>query len=77
MPKLLDSEGVRVYIYADDHPPPHVHAYWAGEAVKIAIEDGKVIVGNLPRRKLDVATRFVSEDRFRLLEKWQSLNESR
>lgn len=77
MPKLLDSEGVRVYIYPDDHPPPHVHAYFAEDAAKISIEDGSVIVGSLPRAKLDVARRFVSEKRIELLAKWQSLNARR
>ena len=77
MPKLLDSEGVRVYIYPDDHPPPHVHAYWSGEAVKIATSDGNVLAGALPRRKLDVALRFVADNRLGLLEKWQSLNARR
>ena len=77
MPKLLDSEGVRVYIYPDDHPPPHVHAYWAGEAVKIAIEDARVIIGALPRAKLDVARRFIIENRVLLFERWQSLNARR
>ena len=77
MPKLLDSEGVRVYIYADDYPPPHVHAYFAGEAVQIAIEDGSVIIGSLPRAKLDVARHFARENRIELLAKWQSLNARR
>ena len=77
MPKLLDSEGVQVYIYPDDHPPPHVHAYWAERAVQIAIADGSVIVGSLPRAKLDVARNFVNEKRAELLEKWQSLNTRR
>lgn len=77
MPKLYDEHGVRIYIYADDYNPPHVHVYHAGDAAKVRIDDCTVIVGAVDGRKLRRAVRFIEDKRPELLEKWQELNEIR
>jgi DNA-directed RNA polymerase subunit L len=44
----ISFEGVRFAAYSDDHPPPHVHGFYAGiEAiVELMIEERKVRLAN-------------------------------
>ena len=37
-------------MYWNDHPPPHVHAYYGGFEALFAIETGTVIGGHLPAK---------------------------
>jgi hypothetical protein len=44
MPKLYDYFGLRVYFYANDHEPVHVHGFYQGRESKaeLIIENGVV-----------------------------------
>ncbi len=48
MPTISIFFGVVVQMYWDDHPPAHVHAYYAGFEALLEIETGRVIGGGLP-----------------------------
>jgi hypothetical protein len=52
MPTIAIVEGVRITIYLNDHLPPHLHAFFAGQEAKLSIVTGKVLSGTLPRAKL-------------------------
>jgi hypothetical protein len=45
MPKLYEYFGLRVYFYANEHEPVHVHGFYQGREsrAEIVIEDGIVI----------------------------------
>jgi hypothetical protein len=50
MPEISRFFGIVIYMYFDDHNPPHFHArYGSGEAL-IRIADGEVIRGNISKR---------------------------
>jgi hypothetical protein len=38
MPTIYREQGFRFVIYADDHPPPHVHVIKAGNEMIIEFE---------------------------------------
>ena len=48
MPTISIFFGIVVQMYWNDHPPPHVHAYYGGFEALFAIETGIVIGGHLP-----------------------------
>ena len=50
MPIISTFLGVTVRMYYADHPPAHVHVAYQGHEALVALEDGKVIEGGLPRR---------------------------
>ena len=50
MPIISTFLGVTVRMYYADHAPPHVHVAYQGHEALVAIEDGRVIEGGLPRR---------------------------
>lgn len=62
VPRLTAFYGIVIYIYWSDHPPPHIHAEYGNEQALVAINDGSVIAGSLPRRAM------------RLVEEWRALH---
>lgn len=56
MPRLSTFYGVAVYMYYQDHAPPHFHAIYGEDEATFDIETSAVLEGSLPRtaRKLVV-----------------------
>ena len=52
MPEVSRFYGIIIQIYYGDHLPPHFHALYAGDVVKIAIGNLQVIDGSLPKRAM-------------------------
>lgn len=52
MPLLSEFYGIKIFIYWDDHYPPHFHAEYNGNQVLVNIETNVVIRGVLPANKL-------------------------
>ncbi len=50
MPCMSQFFGVSIYIYFNDHDPPHFHATYAEHEATILIETLAVQYGALPRR---------------------------
>lgn len=50
MPRLSSFYGITVWMYYDDHDPPHLHARYAGRWAQVAVGDGALLAGDLPGR---------------------------
>ena len=75
MPTVLRAEGFEVVIRTDDHEPPHVHVWKAGQQVKISLEAVRVLRrAGLEDRLVAKALRLVLTHREQLLEAWRSLH---
>lgn len=48
MAAVCRFDGISIYIYPHDHPPPHVHAKHVSHEAEVAIADGQIIEGSLP-----------------------------
>jgi len=70
MPKVESFESFVIYMYFEDHNPPHVHVIGPDFKASMAIETRKVLAGNLPRKIEDQASAYIEENENRLLEKW-------
>jgi len=44
--------GVVIALFYSDHNPPHFHAYYGDQEAAVAIADGRLLWGTLPRRAL-------------------------
>ena len=53
MPTIAIIDGVKIMIFANDHPPPHFHAKYAEFKARISIATGAVIDGSIPPAKLN------------------------
>ena len=49
MPVVAIIDGIRIWFYNDDHPPPHFHAEYAEYGALISLETLEIIQGSLPR----------------------------
>jgi hypothetical protein len=74
MPTVLREAGLRIVIYTDDHPPPHVHIFGDGET-KIALLRPEVVrIVGADRREARRALEIVREKRDYLLERWKGIH---
>jgi hypothetical protein len=48
MPTISSFYGIRIYLYPNDHNPPHFHVKYAEFEAKVDIETGGVFKGKLP-----------------------------
>jgi hypothetical protein len=49
MPCVSDFYGVAIYMYYNDHAPPHFHAEYGGDEVEIEINSLSILRGGLER----------------------------
>ncbi|MEA3388172.1 DUF4160 domain-containing protein [Sphingobium sp. CCH11-B1] len=78
MPTVLREGNLRIVIYTDDHPPPHVHVFGDGET-KISLSGPQdrvevVRIVGADRRESRRALEIVREKRDYLLEKWNGIH---
>ena len=78
MPTVWRDGNLRIVIYTDDHPPPHVHVFGDGETkIALAGADGAPVVVRIvgaDRREARRALEIVREKREHLLEKWNGIH---
>lgn len=80
MPTVLREGNLRIVIYTDDHPPPHVHVHVFGDGeTKIALSGPQnmaevVRILGADRRESRRALQIVREKRDYLLEKWNGIH---
>lgn len=60
MPEISRFYGIVVQMYFGDHPPPHFHARYAGQAAKIDIDALAVIEGDLSARALGLVMEWTA-----------------
>ena len=74
MPCIETIKGIRIYVYSNDHVPPHIHAIYGEYEALIDIRELNIITGNLPSNKRKIATAYVEENQEDLLETFYELN---
>jgi hypothetical protein len=52
VPEISRFLGIVIAMFYRDHPPPHFHATYGEHEAAIAIGNGAVLWGSLPRRAL-------------------------
>ena len=73
MPILSMFYGIVIYMYAYDnrqHKRPHFHARYAESTAAIAIDDGELLEGELPRAKMKLVQAWVEIHREDLMADW-------
>jgi hypothetical protein len=70
MPRISEFYGISVYMYFNDHAPPHFHARYADDEATISIDDVQLLEGTLPRRARNLAFEWASLRQLQLRENW-------
>jgi hypothetical protein len=63
-------EGAKLYMYANDHPPPHFHILFAEHRAVIDLRTLKVTEGALPKAKLRAILKWAKPLRPELVQAW-------
>lgn len=69
MPLISRFFGIAIYMYYDDHAPPHFHAIYGDEEGLIDIRQCNLISGRLSPRVLGLVIEWASYHKEELLEK--------
>lgn len=70
--KIID--GIKIYIYARDHNPPHFHAIVAEHEELIVIEDLTTYTGSIPIKYRKKVISWAEENKEFLNQEWNKLN---
>jgi len=74
MPRLAFFDGVTISMYAKDHNPPHIHAYYAEDEAVFRIDTGQILVGSLKSPQLKQVEQWISDNTEHLAATWRRLN---
>ena len=76
MPRICSFYGIVIWIYWDDHEPPHFHATYAEEEILIKIKDLSVYAGSFPARAFGLVMEWASLHQEELLENWNIMKQN-
>ena len=73
MPEVcrIDKGSLRLCIYYNEHGEPHLHVEYGGVWAKVAITDGRILAGNLPRRQRRLVQSWAEKRRDDALAAWE------
>lgn len=72
MPQISSFYGIVIYMYINEHNPPHFHVAYQGYKATITIENG-IVTGSLPRRALNLVYEWLDLHKDELMNNWQLL----
>lgn len=71
MPRISEFYGIAIYMYAEEHPPPHFHARYGGKWAKVSIKTGMPVAGVLPKRVFRLVRTWTDMHRDELNANWE------
>lgn len=73
--RVGDSKGVVFHVRTNEgnHVLPHIHAAYGEYNISIEIATGRILEGNLPRKKEKIATTWVVDHKEKLLTDWKNI----
>ena len=71
MPCISQFFGIAIYMYFNDHPPPHFHAEYGGSEALYEIQTLRIYKGKLPRRVHNMVLEWADLHRDELMENWE------
>ena len=71
MPHISRFLGIVIYMYYNDHNPPHFHAEYGEFEALIKIDDMSILAGTLPPRVSGLVTEWALNHKKELLEDWE------
>jgi hypothetical protein len=70
MPQVSRFFGIVIYMYFNDHAPPHFHAEYGEFEAVYTIETLEILRGELPRRAHSMVVEWATLYRRELRENW-------
>ena len=71
MPEICRFYGIVIYMYYDEHNPPHFHAEYGEDEAQININTLAIIHGSLSSRTLGMIVEWASMHQEELRQDWE------
>lgn len=71
MPRVSYFYGIIIFMYYDDHSPPHFHAVYDEHRAEVGINPIRILDGSLPRRAQGFVFEWAAMHQTELEENWQ------
>jgi hypothetical protein len=72
---MIDAfNGIRIYIYDNDHNPPHFHAIYGNERALIDIDTLEIMAGELPPAQLRKVRKWAKDKQQELRQEFERIN---
>jgi hypothetical protein len=71
MPDMGKFKGYKVYMYFQDHQPPHVHLKGPSCNGSVSLLGCKILAGHVPPNVLAVVEAWIEDNRAILLRNWE------
>ena len=71
MPAICEFYGITIFMYYNDHAPPHFHARYGGQRVLIGINPIRVLAGALPPRAGRMVVEWAAARQEQLHANWE------
>lgn len=75
MPLICEFMGIKIYMYWNEHVPPHFHAEYSDFQALISISDAVVLKGSLPSRQLKLILAWCELHQDELMDNWNLAKE--
>ena len=72
MPTISMFYGIIIRMYADDHHPPHFHAFYQDDEALFTL-DGRLIEGKMPNKQRRLILAWIEIHRDEIEANWQLL----
>lgn len=76
MPEISNFYGITIYMFFEDHNPPHFHVYYDDSSALVSILDGAILKGSLPPQAKRMVKKWLELHRDELLDNWNRLSNS-
>ena len=76
MPLISEFFGISIYMYYEEHNPPHFHAVYNEYKALIDIQNGCVFKGNLPTKQVKLVLAWCEIHKNELMGNWAISKES-
>lgn len=73
MPEISRFYGIVIYMYMNEHNPPHFHVWYEEYKAIVTIKDG-IVEGKLPRRAINLVFEWLDMHKDELLDNWNRLS---
>ncbi len=72
MPEICRFYGINIFMFFNEHNPPHFHAQYGEYRITININD-EIVKGFMPKRALKLIFEWMELHKIELLDNWQTL----
>ncbi len=76
MPELSRFLGITIYMYFNEHNPPHFHAEYNEFKAAFSIETAGIIKGKLPPRVTSLVVEWAQIHKNELMSDWSSIRDT-